>query len=118
MIRVLSVLLTFFLSIGRVFAEISRDDLMSHGAPNGTIFSNTSGGVIGILTLVQSALLKVVLPLVLVGSALYIAYQLFTAEGDEAKMKKAWKSVAYSAIALVAIALSYAIVYVLSTLSL
>jgi hypothetical protein len=42
---------------------------------------------------------------------------LFTAEGDEAKMKKAWKSVAYSAIWLIAIALSYAFVWMISRLS-
>jgi hypothetical protein len=43
-------------------------------------------------------LLKALLPVVLIGASIYIAYELFTAEGDEAKMKKAWKSVAYSAI--------------------
>lgn len=56
--------------------------------------------------------------MVVVGSALYVAYQLFTAEGDEAKMKKAWKSLVYGAIALIAIALSYALVTILSTIDL
>lgn len=58
-----------------------------------------------------------VLPVVVVGASLYIAYELFTAEGDETKLKKAWKSVAYTAIALIAIALSYAIVSIISGLS-
>ena len=72
---------------------------------------------INILTLVQVVLLKVLLPVVVVGASLYIAYELFTAEGDETKLKKAWKSVAYTAIALIAIALSYAIVSIISGLS-
>jgi hypothetical protein len=52
-----------------------------------------------------------------VGASLYIAYELFSAEGDETKLKKAWKSVAYTAIALISIALSYAIVSIISGLS-
>ena len=67
--------------------------------------------------MVQVVLLKVLLPVVVVGASLYIAYELFTAEGDETKLKKAWKSVAYTAIALIAIALSYAIVSIISGLS-
>lgn len=111
-------MLMISLFVQDALAEVTRDDLMSHGAPEGTILTDTSLGIVGLLSLAQSILLKVVLPIVLVGSALYIAYQLFTAEGDETKMKKAGKSIAYSAVALVVIALSYAIVYTLSTLSL
>ena len=70
-----------------------------------------------ILTLIQSILLKVVLPVIVVGASLYIAYELFTADGDEAKLKKAWKSIAYTAIALISIALSYALVSIVSGLS-
>ncbi len=51
-----------------------------------------------------------------VWASLYIAYELFSAEGDETKMKKAWKSVAYTAIALIAIALSLALVSIIATL--
>ena len=97
---------------------IGQSDLTNHTSPKGTIISDNAMSIIGILSLIQSILVKVVLPIIIVGASLYIAYQLFTAEGDESKMKKAGKSIAYSAIALVAIALSYAIVYVLSTLSL
>ncbi len=75
-------------------------------------------GINAILVLVQSILLKVVLPLVLVGLGLYIAYELFTAQGDADKMKSAWKSVVYGIIALGAIALSYLIVDFISRLNL
>ena len=72
---------------------------------------------IQILTLIQSVLLRVVLPIIVVGASLYIAYELFTAEGDESKMKKAWKSIAYTAVALISIALSYGLVSIVSRLS-
>ena len=62
--------------------------------------------------------MKVVLPIVVVGGSLYIAYELFTADGDETKMKRAWKSVTFTAIGLVCIAVSYAFVSVVSRISL
>ena len=74
--------------------------------------------LIGVLSLIQSILLKVALPIVIIGGSLYIAYELFTAEGDETKMKKAWKSLTFSAIGLICIAVSYAFVTVISGLSL
>lgn len=70
-----------------------------------------------ILTLIQSILLKVALPVIVVGASLYIAYELFTADGDESRLKKAWKSIAYTAIALISIALSYALVSIVSGLN-
>ena len=73
--------------------------------------------MIDFLTLIQSILLKVLLPLLVVGTALYVAYQLFTAEGDETRMKHAWRSVAYSAIALIIIALAYALVAIFSNIA-
>lgn len=72
----------------------------------------------GVLSLIQSILLKVALPIVIIGGSLYIAYELFTAEGDETKMKRAWKSLTFSAIGLICIAVSYAFVTVISGLSL
>lgn len=48
-----------------------------------------------ILAYIERFLLQAVLPITVVGVSLYIAYQLFTAEGDEARMKKAFKSLAY-----------------------
>ncbi|MBX9809466.1 hypothetical protein K2X92_03705 [Candidatus Gracilibacteria bacterium] len=93
--------------------------LKEQDTKSGTLFVISSNGMtpIAILTLIQSFLLKVLLPVVVIGASLYIAYELFTAEGDESKMKRAWKSIAYSAIGLIAIALSYAIVNIISRLS-
>lgn len=76
-------------------------------ADNGSILKSDGISIIALLTLAQSVLLKLVLPITIVGGSLYIAYQLFTADGDESQMKKAWKSIGYTAIALIAIALSY-----------
>ena len=58
----------------------------------------------------EEILLKVVLPLAVVGVALYVGYHLLTAEGDEEKMKKAFKSLTYSAMGLIAVACAYAFV--------
>jgi uncharacterized membrane-anchored protein len=79
----------------------------------------TGSGIkpVQILTLIQSVLLKVMLPVIVIGASIYIAYELFTAEGDESKMKKAWKSIVYTVVALVAIALSYGLVSIISRLS-
>ena len=46
-----------------------------------------------------------------------MAYELFTADGDEAQMKKAWKSFTFSAIALVVVAVSYALVSIISRIA-
>lgn len=99
-----------------VFA-ISENDIRTISSWGASIITKTDVKLISLFTLAQSVLLKVVLPIVVIGASLYIAYELFTAEGDETKMKKAWKSVAYSAIALIAIALSYALVSIISRLS-
>jgi hypothetical protein len=104
-------------SLHSAFAdEVPPEFLLNPPEESYKIASST--GIIGALSLIQAILLKLVLPLVIVGASLYIAYQLFTAEGDETKLKKAWKSVAYSAVALVAIALSVAIVQIISQISL
>ena len=73
------------LSITRVTSAISRDDIrLSQGeAPEGSIvLPNSEGqeGINSILVLIQDVLLKVVLPVLLVGVAIYTAYELFTAE--------------------------------------
>lgn len=107
-------IVSFIISLEALFA--AGADSVKVKIPDGSIM-NDSKDPIGILSLIQSALLKVVLPVIVVWASLYIAYELFTAEGDESKMKKAWKSIAYTAIALIAIALSYAIVSIISGLS-
>jgi hypothetical protein len=48
-----------------------------------------------ILAYIERFLLQAALPIIVVGVSLYIAYHLFTAEGDETRMKKAFKSLAY-----------------------
>lgn len=95
---------------------ISREDIGFKTPVEGSIFKNANGNdwsLISLLSFVEEILLKVALPLVLVGTFLYLAYQLLTAEGDETKMKKAWKGVAYSAVGLVTIAVAYAVVAII-----
>jgi len=58
------------------------------------------------------------MPVIIIGVSLYIAYQLFTADGDETQMKKAWKSLTFSSIALVVVAVSYALVAIISRIAL
>ena len=60
---------------------------------------------------------EVILPLVAVGCGLYIAYDLFTADGDEAKMKQAWTAVLYSIIAIITIMLSAFVISLISRLN-
>lgn len=93
------------------------DELMLWTLNSSIINASSVSEPVVILTLIQSILLKVALPVIVVGASLYIAYELFTADGDEAKLKKAWKSIAYTAIALISIALSYALVSIVSGLS-
>lgn len=89
--------------------------------PKGSIAvpnSKGSDGIVWILIFVQNILLKVILPIVAVGSMLYIAYELFSAEGDETKLKRAWTMVWYAATAIIAIMLSGYIVGLISGLKL
>lgn len=115
--RILFIFASWILLANQSFAISASDIGFQWQAPEWTIM-NGSKSVINVLSIIQSVLLKVVLPIVVVGTALYVAYELFTADGDESKMKKAWKSLVYSAIALIAIALSYALVSIISTIEL
>jgi uncharacterized membrane protein (Fun14 family) len=74
-------------------------------------------GLLEVLTFIEGFLLKVILPVVIVGSGLYIAYQLLTAEWNEEKNKKAWKSLTFSFIGVISIALAYAIIAIVARLS-
>lgn len=76
--------------------------------------ASSGDGLVDVLIFIQNVLLKLVLPLVAIGSALYIAYLLFNAEGDESKMKQAWTAVVYAIIAMVAIMLSSLIIRLIS----
>lgn len=84
--------------------------------PNGSLGVN-GWTMSSLLSYGEQFLLKAVLPLTVVGVALYVGYHLVTAEGDEEKMKKAFKSLTYSAVGLIAVACAYAVVRVISTLS-
>lgn len=98
---------------------ISIEDIgFKNWLPSGSILSSGWNTPISLVVIIQSFILKILLPIVVVWAALYMAYELFTAEGDESKMKRAWKSIAYTAIALIAIALSYALVSIISRISL
>jgi hypothetical protein len=107
-------------SIATLFAAATPPSEIGFGGtwyPPGTIIDNWNVEIISVLSFVQGLLLKLMLPIVVIWGSLYIAYELFTAEWDETKMKKAWKSVVFTAIGLVCIAVSYAFVTILSTLS-
>jgi Ni,Fe-hydrogenase I cytochrome b subunit len=69
------------------------------------------------LSFVEEILLKVALPLVIIGTGLYVAYELFLAEGNEEKQKKAWKSLTFGSIGVICIAMGYAIISLVSRLS-
>lgn len=79
--------------------------------------ASTQDGIMGILIFIQSILLKIVLPVVVVGSSLYIAYELFTAEGDESKLKTAWSSIGYAVIAIFCIMLAWVVIGLISGLN-
>lgn len=70
--------------------------------------------LVGFLTIIQKVLLKLILPVVAVGCGLYIAYELFTADGDESKMSQAWKAILYSVVAIISIGLSALIVGIIA----
>jgi hypothetical protein len=48
-----------------------------------------------VLSYGEKFLLQAVLPLIVVGVALYVGYHLLTASGDEEQMKKAFKALTY-----------------------
>lgn len=88
-------------------------DLFNYAKNNA---GNTKDGVVVVLELIQNILLTVGLPLVAVGTGIYIAYLLLTAEGDENKMKTAWKAVLFSAIAMLVILFSAFVVQTITSL--
>lgn len=118
--KLIFTLLALFFSLNSVFAETVKkyeNGFWQGQNPDWTALNAWWVTLIWFLSIIQTFLLKVVLPVIVIGSSLWIAYQLLTAEGDETKMKQAWKSVTFSAIALMAIALSYAFVSIISKIS-
>lgn len=103
-----------------IFA-ITRDDIQLRPSdiPDASIdvpFGAGQDGINEIFIMIQNILLTVVLPLVVIGAGLYIAYLLFSAEGDENRMKQAWKALTFTAVALLLIALAYVMVALISGL--
>ena len=115
--RIFFIIFSILLSWEYSFAIGNSDIGFGGRVDNGSIINWDGTTIIGILTLVQSILLKVVLPIIVIWASLQIAYELFTAEWDESKMKKAQKSIGYTAIALISVGLSYGLVSIISTLS-
>lgn len=102
-------------------SSVPSDYYFPDALPKGSIVvpnSKGSDGIVWILIFVQNILLKVILPIVAVGSMLYIAYELFSAEGDETKLKRAFTLVWYAATAIIAIMLSWYVVGLISGLKL
>lgn len=115
-------IIAFFLinfSAGNAFADnpyaLSKGDIPQEAIT--LPVEGNSNSLVGFLAFIQKILLTVVLPLVAVGCGIYIAYELFSAEGDEAKLAQAWRSVAYSIIAIISIALSALVVSLISRLN-
>ena len=77
---ILSIIGLFIFPTHAFMKIISDPNQIGNITPNGSWFSGGSMTLIGILTMIQSFLLKAVLPLVVVGTALYVAYHLLTAE--------------------------------------
>jgi hypothetical protein len=74
-------LLAFLFSFESFAATVGREDIgFSTKAPDGSILNADEITLVDILTLIQAVLLKLVLPVIIVGAGLYIAYQLLTAE--------------------------------------
>ena len=76
-------LASVFLGIHSVSAVIGREDITNIGRPPSSIDLPTGQGAEGInaiLVMIQDLLIRVILPLAVVGSALWVAYLLFTAE--------------------------------------
>ncbi|MDD2694189.1 MAG: hypothetical protein PHY14_04670 [Candidatus Gracilibacteria bacterium] len=108
--------LLFILPI-RIFAEVSTTGVN----PSSDIWAGESGNgwtLEMVLSYIEKVLVRGAVPLIITGVTLYIGYQLMTAEGDEEKMKKAFKSLTYGAIGLIAIACAYTFVVIISGLSL
>lgn len=76
--RIFFFLFSIFLSINALFA----DKLTTGIEPKNALIEKggKDWGLVEILSLAEQFLLKVALPLVIIGSALYVAYELFLAE--------------------------------------
>lgn len=86
--------------------------------PTNSILSGVWGwSFYDFLAFIEAFLLKVVLPIVIIGSFLYVAYKLFLAEGNEEENKKAWKAVTYATVGVISIMVAYAVIAIVQRLS-
>lgn len=118
MVRIIFSFISIILWLESAFAVTP---LTTGVEPTNSLFSGGSGNgwwLIELLGKAEEFLLKVALPLVIIGTALYIAYELFLAEWNEEKVKKAWKSLTYWAIGAICIAFGYAVISLVSRFSL
>ncbi len=106
-----------------IFATTSTDEkqVPSTGINPSNDGWKTNGGndwgIVWLLAYIEEFILQVVLPLGVVWVWLYVWYHLVTANGDEENMKKAFKSLTYGSIGLIATTCAYAFVYILGRLS-
>ena len=107
----------FFLIIAFLSEQVFAESIKTGVNTTNSLIKNTSSDLVSILSYVERILLRGVLPVVAVGVFLHVAGLLLMAEGNEEEMKKAWKTLTYSAIAFIAIALAYAAVAIVSRLS-
>lgn len=122
-----AIIISAIISVEMAFAQPPTLLLNGAGSATGSVVhtefisipaSGSAGdGLISVLSLIQNLLLKVVLPLVAVGCGLYIAYIMFTAEGDESKMKTVWTAVTYTIVGIVTIMLAYFVVDLISRIN-
>lgn len=113
--RILALLVTFVAEIHTIFAV---EKISIGKQPTNSILSNVGWwSFYDALAYAEWFLLKVVLPLVIIGSSLYVAYKLFLAEGNEEENKKAWKAVSYAAVWVISIMLAYAIIAIVQRLN-
>ncbi len=112
-LRILSSFSLLFVMVQDSFAKIGIGD-----QPANSILKNASGWTFyDFLAFIEWFLLKVVLPIVIVGAFLYVSYKLFLAEGNEEENKKAWKAVTYASIWIISIMIAYALIAIVSRVS-
>ncbi len=96
-----------------LFADLKGDMLLNK--PESGI--NTPSDVTEYFAFATDILL-VAFPLIAIGVFLWVAYNLFTAQGNEEQFKKAWKSLVYVGVGIVVAMASYVLVKVVTNISL
>lgn len=100
-----------------MFAAGASDFVFGRNFEGNIFRDSTSWTIMRFFSYAEEILLRVALPLIVVGVSIYVAYELLTAEGDEEKMKKAWKALSYSVIGLITVMCAYFFVTIVSQIS-